>query len=196
MMKKIYAITGGIGSGKSTVSRILSDNGFSVLSADEVYGELIKNKDFSREIYNELGMSFDEKKGFDRKEVSAKAFQDKLLMKKLNDFTHEKVMQKMFLESENLNGIVFHEVPLLFESGFENRYDGVIVVLRNLNARIKAVAERDGLSSEQILLRMKNQYDYEKIDRTAHTVIENDGDYSTLERKVMAVVSEIKKSII
>lgn len=194
-MKKVIAITGGIGSGKTTVSNILRDNGFTVLSADAVYNNLIKNKDFSREIYNVLGIPFDEQKGFDKKEISAVVFNNKQLLSKLDEFTHPKIMQNLFENSKKYDGIVFHEVPLLFEEGYEGRYDGVIVVIRNLSDRINSVVKRDGLTKEQVVQRIKNQYNYENIDKFKHTVIENDGVKENLERKVMAVISEISKNI-
>ena len=103
-------------------------------------------------------------------------------------------MNELVRLSENETGIVFHEVPLLLENGFESRYDGVIVIYRNLEDRISSVITRDGLSKEEVLKRIKNQFDYENNDISAHTIIVNDGVKDNLTDKVKAVISEIEKN--
>ena len=193
-MKKIYAITGGIGSGKSLVSEIIKGLGYTVFSADVVYANLLKTGDFSRQIYDVLNLNYDSEKGFDRKEVSAVVFNNESKLKLLNEFTHNKVMNELVRLSKNETGIVFHEVPLLHENGFESRYDGVIVIYRNLEDRISSVISRDGLSKEEVLKRIKNQFDYENNDISAHTIIVNDGVKDNLTDKVKAVISEIEKN--
>ena len=193
-MKKIYAITGGIGSGKSLVSEIIKGLGYTVFSADVVYANLLKTGDFSKQIYDVLNLNYDSEKGFDRKEVSAVVFNNESKLKLLNEFTHNKVMNELLRLSKNETGIVFHEVPLLLENGFESRYDGVIVIYRNLEDRISSVITRDGLSKEEVLKRIKNQFDYENNDISAHTIIVNDGVKDNLTDKVKAVISEIEKN--
>ena len=193
-MKKVYAITGGIGSGKSLVSKIIKSLGYNVFSADETYANLLKTGNFSKEIYALLGLNYDSEKGFDRKEVSAVVFNDATKLNALNNFTHGKVISELFTLSSAQNKTTFHEVPLLFESGFVSKYDGVIVVTRNLNDRINSVMLRDGLSKEEILKRIKNQFDYENNDISAHTIIVNDGVLDNLTQKVKAVISEIEKN--
>lgn len=194
-MKKIYAITGGIGSGKSTVAGIIKNCGYAVLSADATYANLIKTPTFSKKIYDALGLEYNELKGFDSKEVSAAVFDNAEKLKTLNSITHNKIISEMFKLSESCGDVVFHEVPLLFEGGYQNRYDGVIIVKRNLNDRIKSVTLRDGLTENQIKKRIKNQFDYENLTNFKHTVIENDGDLNNLKRKTMAVLDEIVKNL-
>ena len=92
-------------------------------------------------------------------------------------------------------GLCFHEVPLLFENGFDALYDGVIVVKRDLTGRIKSVVERDGLTEQEVLKRIKNQYDYENNCFLAHTVIENDGIFENLQNKVKAIINELEKQL-
>lgn len=193
-MKKVYAITGGIGSGKSTVSAIIKDMGYEVFSADETYANLIKNHNFSREIYQKLGLTYNENVGFERSVVSSVVFADSKKLKILNEFTHNKVMIELKRLTDKKTGIVFHEVPLLFENGYEILYDGVIVVYRNKNERIKSVISRDGLTKEEVEKRIKNQYDYENNSINAHTVIVNDGDLNNLKSEVKAVIDRIEKN--
>ncbi|MBO5888728.1 MAG: dephospho-CoA kinase [Clostridia bacterium] len=192
MTNKLIAITGGIGSGKSTVSKIIKDLGYPVFSADEVYKNLIKNKDFVKKIYDGLGIESNSY-NFDKSLISSKVFNDKEMLKKLNEITHPEVMNELIKLSKEKGGVVFNEVPLLFESNFESLYDTVIIVVRNLNDRVSSVALRDNISKEEVLLRVNNQINYENIKSNAHTLICNNGSLSELAVKVKAVIDNIVK---
>ena len=193
-MKKVYAITGGIGSGKSMVTTIIKSLGYAVFSADEVYANLLKNSDFCKQIYNLLDLKFNSEKGFDRKEVANVVFADKQKLKLLNSFTHDKIMATLNDLSININGVVFHEVPLLFESGYQDRYDGVIVVYRNLEDRINAVISRDNLTKTEVESRIKNQFDYENNSLLDYIIIKNDGEYEDLKSNVKEVLLKLNKN--
>ena len=101
-------------------------------------------------------------------------------------------MQILFRKMEQASSeFVFAEVPLLFEGGYEKDFDAVIVVMRNLETRIRSAAERDKVSEQKIILRIKNQFDYEKNSVSGHTVIYNDGNLLSLTDQVKQVVNEI-----
>lgn len=181
-MSKVIAITGGIGSGKSTASNLIKNLGYTVISADEVYSELLKSQDFRSVVYEIAGVA-DNAGDFDRKAVADVVFADREKLQKLNAFTHQKVYDKMFELSKNVD-VIFHEVPLLFESGFEKRYDEVIVILRDLNDRIESVINRSNLTKEQVLKRIESQYNYDGIENKGYIVIKNEGDILKLEQKI------------
>ncbi len=190
---KLIAITGGIGSGKSTVSKIIKELGYTVFSADEIYSNLILDENFVKSIYEVLNIKTDDYV-FDKKLVGEKVFSSKEMLKKLNDFTHPVIMEKMISLSKEAGGIVFNEVPLLFESGFENSYDDIIVVVRNLEDRLSSVAIRDKVSESEVLQKVKNQVNYENYINNAHTLINNDGNLVELSKKVKEVVGGIIKN--
>lgn len=189
---KIIAVTGGIGAGKSTVAKILKNWGYKVFGADETYKKLLKNGDFKRKIYNATGLRYNGR--FIKKQVADAVFGNPDKLKALNDATHSEIMRVMLEKSKkaalNSGGLVFNEVPLLFEGGFESLYDGVIVVVRNKEARIAAALARDKTDEKRVLARINNQIDYEKKDLTAYTLIENDGDLSSLSKKVRKAVEK------
>ncbi len=185
----IIAITGGIGSGKSTAITAIKQMGYLVISADETYAELLKNPEFVRGVYRAVEIDCDSAQ-LDRNLVSTAVFKSAEKLKALNDFTHAKIYELMFEKSKGYE-VVFHEVPLLFESGYHARYDKVIVIMRDLNSRIQSVKSRSGLSDEEVISRIKNQFDYENLDKNKHTVITNDGKLSDFSAKVKAVVNEI-----
>ncbi len=185
----IIAITGGIGSGKSTAITAIKEMGYTVISADQTYNELLLNPDFVRGVHSAVGLT-SQNKTLDRVAVSTAVFNNTEKLKALNAFTHGKIYERMFELSKD-KAVVFHEVPLLFESGYQEKYDKVIVIMRDLGLRIESVKERSGLNKEEIKKRIKNQFNYENLDKNKHTVITNDGSIEEFSVKVKAVVNEI-----
>lgn len=193
-MKKI-AITGGIGSGKSTVSEIIRKMGYVVVSADKIYSELLLNEDFVKEICGLMNISPIEKDGritIDRKALSALVFSDKTQLSRLNDFTHPRIMDEIFRRSEGVEPLFFAEVPLLFERGYETEFDNVFVVRRQLDLRLSGTAKRDGKTEAEIRKVIDNQFDYEgNKSGYKSIIIENNGTIQELETEVLEAVKRL-----
>lgn len=193
-MKKI-AITGGIGSGKSTVSEIIRKMGYVVVSADKVYSELLLNEDFVKEICELMNISPIEKDGritIDRKALSALVFSDKTQLSRLNDFTHPRIMDEIFRRSEGVEPLFFAEVPLLFERGYETEFDNVFVVRRQLDLRLSGTVKRDGKTEAEIRKVIDNQFDYEgNKSGYKSIIIENNGTIHELETEVLEAVKRL-----
>lgn len=191
------AITGGIASGKSTVSDYLTSVGYKVYSADKIYAELLSDENVVKKISNFIGVPPKNEFGrivLDKKAVSEKVFTDKGLLDKLNSYTHALVYAKIDeIIDDTKENMVFFEIPLLFESKREDIFDKVIVILRNKTERIAAAKKRDGLTEEETLLRIKNQIDYDNSDFSKHTVIYNDDDTKSLCLKVKRIVDSWKE---
>lgn len=189
---KLYvAVTGGIGSGKSTVLRMIGEAGFPVFSADAI----------ARNIYQDEEVLLQTQQAFpgcikdgavNRKKLAELVFSDKEKLQILDAITHPAVMKKLYAQMEQAEGAAaFAEVPLLFEGGYQKDFDRVIVVMRKKGERILAAAKRDGVSAEKIRLRAEHQFDYEKNSIIGHTLIYNDGDLSALRSQVLDVLNEI-----
>ena len=193
---KIYvAVTGGIGSGKSTVIGMIRKMGYPVFSADEISRTIYADPRIQEKIERHFPECISEM-GIDRAKLSGIVFSDKDRLEMLNSITHPAIMENLFLEMEKSTSVlVFAEVPLLFEEGYERRFDQVIVVLRDRESRIASVQVRDSLSKEEVVARIKNQFDYEKNKIIAHTLIYNDGDLNALYQKVERAINEIKQKI-
>ena len=194
-MKNIkIAVTGGIGSGKSTVLKMIRDFGYPVVSCDEVYADLLLDEGFVRLISDEMGvlpLIFGGRLTLDRKSIAKIVFNDGLMLKKLNELTHNAIFQKAFsLYDEK---IVFYEVPLLFEGGYVELFDDVFVVLRNYEDRVQSAINRDGLSREEVEKKMKNQVDYGKITLSNYVVIKNYDGVEGLENCVKGAIEHIKE---
>ena len=196
-MKKIIALTGGIGSGKSTVINILKDMGFKVFSADEEYKECLNDEAFVQKISDEFNISpiiCCGKKCLDRAALSKIVFNDKEKKKLLDKMTHPVVVNRLIEKAKAASGTcVFCEVPLLFEGGFEKLFDGVIVVMRAESERINAVITRDGLRKDDVLKRIDSQLDYSKFNFDGYTVLWNDGNMHILYEKVKSIVDGLIK---
>ena len=193
-MKKI-AITGGIGSGKSTVSEIIRKMGYVVVSADKVYSELLLNEDFVKEICELMNISPIEKDGritIDRKALSALVFSDKTQLSRLNDFTHPRIMDEIFRRSEGVEPLFFAEVPLLFERGYETEFDNVFIVRRRLDLRLSETMKRDGKTEAEVRKVIDNQFDYEgNKSGYKSIIIENNGTIQELETEVLEAVKRL-----
>ncbi len=193
-MKKI-AITGGIGSGKSEVSKIIKSLGYEVFSCDEINAELLEK----RKVLKQLKVLFPTTvKGFfrlklDKKALSNVVFSDRSALEDLNGLLHPLIMETLVSKMEKTKGsIVFSEVPLLFEEGYHDLFDSVIVVKRDKLERIKSVMKRSNLTEEEVLRRINNQVDYDKLDFKGLNIITNDKDIDTLKEKTKKIVDAIK----
>ena len=194
-MNKIIAITGGIGSGKSTALDYIEKCGYKSFNADLTYKELLQKEDFVKEISLAVGVDPKLENGrlsLNRCEISKKAFNDKSVLEKLNSVTHPRIMIEMLSKARALDGLVFCEVPLLYEGGYQDLFDYVFIIKRSDENRFLHASLRDGKSIEQIKEVAKNQFDYAKIKENAHTfIIENNGDVDALTEKIRVAIEKI-----
>ena len=189
------AITGGIGSGKSTVSEIIKSAGYTVISCDQINAELYKNRKTLKGLKKIFPTAI---KGFfklvaDKKEIAKIAFSDQKKYKALNDYLIPKIKENLFARLKTENGLVFAEVPLLYESNLKNDFDGVIVVTRNKDQRIKSVMTRSALTEEDVISRINMQIDYDTLSISDEKVIVNDGNIDDLTEKIQNILNELKK---
>ena len=184
---KIIAITGGIGSGKSTALDVLRAAGFLVLSSDGIVGELYKKrsvKKFLKHLFPSAVTGIINLK-INRKEIAKITFTDKEKHTALTKHVTALVLKEIIRRAQKSGGVTFAEVPLLFECDFTPHFNGVIVVTRNKEERIKSVISRSSLTREQVLERMAAQVDYDSIDISPYIVIENNGDKESLKIAVL-----------
>lgn len=191
------AITGGIGSGKSTAAAILGEFGYKCESADKIYHELLSDEKFVEKISEYMGIEpifCNGKKILDKKTLSDKVFGDKKELKRLNEFTHPVVMDVMMRKMESLKNekIVFAEVPVLFEGGFDNLFDYVVVIKKNIESRVIKTMDRDGKSADDVKRVVAAQIDYDNIEENEkYIVVNNNGTIVDLKENLKSVVAGI-----
>lgn len=193
--KQKIAITGGIGSGKSTVSAIISNLGYSLYDADKIYADIISEESVIKNasdilcikpLFSDNGRIF-----FDRKKAASVLFSDKEKKRCFDEYVYPLVYRRIDDIFEKSDSSVFFEIPLLLETGRADSFDKIIIVKRNIEERIKSVKLRSNLTDGEILERIKNQIDYEKFDYNGHIVIHNDGDINALKCAVEDCIAKI-----
>lgn len=192
--KKI-AITGGIGSGKSLAVSTLKNAGYLTLSSDNIVSELYEKASVRKLVKEIFPTAVSDAPDYiiDRKAVSAIAFSDKTKHKLLTDTITPLVIKEIEKRTSENSGITIVEVPLLFECGYEKLFDGVLVITRPIEERINSVLARSNLTRDEVLARMKNQVDYDSLDLSPYTIIENNGNIESLTKKVLATVKNLTK---
>lgn len=190
--KKI-AVTGGIGSGKSTVMKIIAGKGYPIFSCDEIYSQLTSDRNFLNILRHSFGDIFNSGGTLDRKKLSEIVFNNPAKLAELDKITHPAIYKEMFRMADEAGGICFCEVPLLFESGAESLFDGVIIVMRNEEQRIKSVTARDKLPEQDVKKRISNQFDYNSANFAMYYVIHNNGDLSELEWQTEEIIKKINE---
>lgn len=178
------AVTGGIGSGKSELLRAIETLHFPVFSCDDISHELWGEEEY-RKALAEMFPECTNNNVIDKKKLSALVFSDELARKKLEAFSHPVILSRLFERADEVP-LAFCEVPLLFEGGYEEEFDGAIVVVRNEEERVRAVALRDGITKEEVRARMRAQT---KEYRGNLVVVENDGTLSDLQQKAREAVN-------
>ncbi|BBE16811.1 dephospho-CoA kinase [Aquipluma nitroreducens] len=186
-------ITGGIGSGKSTVCRVFSVMGIPVFEADKVARKLM---DTDEEIHEKLVRLFGAAvylpdQTVNRKYLAGIVFKDPSLLAKLNEIVHP-VVRKTFFDwcERQKSPYIIHEAAILFESGFYKMMDKTITVVTNEDERIHRVMKRDGITIELVKERIKNQWSDEERMKLADFVIGNNDD-----QLIIPQIIEIDKKI-
>ena len=188
----IIGLTGGIGSGKSTALDVLKKNGYKTVSCDEITGELYCRRKILKRLKAEFPTAI--KGGLklyaDKKEISRIVFSDKKKYDFLTDFLTRETFNIAVKRAKKIKGTVIVEVPLMFENDLADRFDKVIVILREKAARTASVKARSDLSDQEIAARIAAQVDYDRLDLSRFTVIKNDGSKEDLAAAVLKAVEE------
>ncbi|NLW91727.1 MAG: dephospho-CoA kinase [Syntrophomonadaceae bacterium] len=178
----IIGLTGGIASGKSTVSRTLAKLGARIIDTDEISHQIIEPGQpawhdiveyFGNEVVNPDN-------SINRVKLGAIVFNDPDSLKKLNSFTHPRVMDRLradlkAIEDEQANAIVFMEVPLLYETHMEKLCREVWVVWVDSETQIIRLMARDAIDREYALRRIASQMPLEEKAARADRIIDNSG---------------------
>lgn len=172
---KIVALTGGIGSGKTTVAKMFKDLGVPVYNSDkEAKALMVSSKELRKAIKALLGAEAYNGKTLDREYIAKKVFGDKGLLGQLNKIVHPAVRED-FLRwvAKQSTPYVIQESAIVFENGQQDFYDKIILVTAPEEVRLARVMERDKVSESEIRARMGNQLnDTVKIGLSDY-VIEN-----------------------
>lgn len=187
-------VTGGIGSGKSTIAKAFELLGARVFRAD-AEGKQILNEDseLQRLLMERFGNAIYGPEGIDRQRLAAIVFEDRSKLEELNKLVHPRVRIRFqkWCEEQKEAPYLLEEAAILFESGGYQEMDHMILVTAPEEMRIQRVMERDGASREQVRSRMSEQWSDEEKMPYADTVLPND-DSELLIPKILKLDSRFR----
>jgi dephospho-CoA kinase len=191
---KLIGITGGIGSGKSTIAKVFTSMGYPVYNSDTRAKELINSNE---KLINSIKLSFGDdlynSQGLDRKKMASIVFNNPEKLELLNSIIHPAVGKDFedWVDSQNTS-FVLKEAAILFETGIYKSLDKTILVSALQETRIKRVMKRDNTTQEEVLSRMKNQWSEEKKTKLADYVIDNSGNELVIPQ-ILQIIEQILK---
>ena len=191
---KIIGLCGGSGSGKSAASELLEKIGIPHIDADKIYRDLTSyESDCMRALVSEFGVAVMNSNGsLNRDYVRDLVFSGNDKNKKrakLNEITHKYVLSEIDKQIEKYKSegreAVIADIPLLFESGFNEKCDLTVAVVADDAVRIERIVRRDNITNEQAKARINAQISTEELISKVDFVLENSGDLVELEKAVM-----------
>ncbi len=178
---KIIGLTGNSGTGKSTVSKIFSENGGFIIDADKIAHENMQPKGLS---YNEIIETFgttvlSDNKEIDRKKLGEIVFSDKEELAKLNEISLKYILKKIsdtidyVTKNPDDTKFIVVDAPLLIETGLNYIVNEVWVICADYDIRVSRIMQRDNLTSDYAKKRLENQTSQEELSSYADVIIEN-----------------------
>lgn len=186
----VIGITGSISAGKSSVLNILKDIGVFIISADEVYHQMIKpSMSLFNSLIEEWGKDIlDIDENIDRNKLSKIVFADPVKLKRLNEITHPAIIGEIEkIISENKNRDIVVEIPLLFETKCEYLVDVIWYVDISKENRISRLMNRNNISREEAIKKIEK---YKYYGDLADVIIYNDGTFEDLKNRVVKLWNE------
>lgn len=191
MKQNKIGITGSIASGKSVLTAYLLGLGFPVIDADAIARDLVHpGSDTLKEIADIFGEDMIQSDGnLDRDKLGKRVFSDEDARNRLNEIMHPAIVSAMLDLSENFHGLVFYDVPLLFEqiddikeSGLE--FDAIWLVDANEDVQLARLMARDGIDEAYAKEKIASQMPLEEKKKLATVVFDNSGDLMNLYNQV------------
>jgi dephospho-CoA kinase len=198
----LVAVTGGIASGKSVVSKMLEDLGAPIIDYDVIAREIVEP---GKPAWKDIVACFGERvlrqdRSIDRKNLSDIVFRDPEKRKQLESFTHPRIIEEGARQSDEIarkdpDAIIQVAVPLLIEINLQDRFHKVLLVYVPRETQIERLMKRDGIAREAAESILKAQLPIDEKLRHADFVIHNEGTLEETRRQVEQVWEELKKCL-
>ena len=190
-------LTGGIGSGKSTVSKFLNELGCIVYNSDDRAKWLMSNNyELKKEILQLFGSQSFVNNKLNRKFLSEIVFKDNTLLKKLNNLVHPLVAKdyQNFISNHSDSNLIVKEAAILIESGAYKEMDLILLIVSDQDIRINRVLKRDKSNSKGVYQRISKQMKDTDKQQYADYIITNNGSKLDLKEKVYDFYNKIKST--
>jgi len=194
---RIWGLTGNIGSGKSTVGRMLRSHGIPVVDADQIAREVVEpGRPAHRELASRFPGVIGKDGSLDRKALAARVFADARERAALNAIVHpriaEEVAARMTALAAGGEKVAVYEAALIVENGLQAGLDGLIVVMAPPEAQMARLRTRDNMSDAEARARIDAQLPAEEKARAATVVVDNSGSEEELAAKVAHLASRLR----
>ncbi len=196
----VVGLTGGIASGKSTVSRMFEQAGIPVICSDELAREVVRpGSPGLAEIRRIFGNDvLDDEGGLVREAMARLVFQDQSQRKLLESIIHPRVEEEQIKRLKALerkgHSVVVIDVPLLYEVGWERFVDLVVVVYAPRQVQEERLLNRDGMSSDDARSRLDAQMSIDEKRRLADRLVDNGNTLEHTRRQVATIIEELKEA--
>ena len=197
----IVGLTGGIGTGKSTVSRKLRERGYPVIDLDVISREVIEYPEVIDELVRNFGNEILEnqnntsgKKSISRNKLRQTVFKEEKKVSVLNSIMHPPIVEEMRRQIEKLRKsykTVFVEVQLLFEAKLEKEFDIIVLVYADKKTQLERVLKRDGRSEGEVQQIINAQMDMTEKQRLSNYIIENNGNSEMLDLEIEKFIKKL-----
>lgn len=188
-----FALCGNIASGKSTVQKLLENQGYRVLDTDKVAHELLTVN--NSELFLEF-KKFDvfENGEFSREKLGKLVFTNKEIKQKLENILHPQIREKIkeFFEQNQNEKYLFVGIPLLFEANMTDLFDKIIFIYADDDIRLKRLLLRNGYSVEYAKARLNSQMRQEEKAQKSDYVINNNGSIEELYKNLFKLLEQIR----
>lgn len=197
----IVGLTGGIGTGKSTVSRKLRERGYPVIDLDVISREVIEYPEVIDELVRNFGNEILEnqnntsgKKSISRNKLRQTVFKEEKKVSVLNSIMHPPIVEEMRRQIEKLRKsykTVFVEVQLLFEAKLEKEFDIIVLVYADKKTQLERVLKRDGRSKGEVRQIINAQMDMTEKRKLSNYIIENNKDPEMLDLEIEKFIKKL-----
>ncbi|MEA2077835.1 MAG: dephospho-CoA kinase [Candidatus Marinimicrobia bacterium] len=192
------AVTGGLGSGKSVAMKTFYELGANILNADDIAKNLLRvDRNIVDAIKNTFGEDCYRDSELQNAILAERAFKSKETLNKLNAIAHPALkahLEKYIAATRAVPGILIVEVAILFEAGYQNVFDKILLITADEEIRLKRAVARQEISEESIKERIALQMPEDEKRQYADFIIENKGNEDQLRKACVAFWEEITSS--
>ena len=194
MMILIIGITGSIACGKSLVSNYLQEKGYTIIDADKIGHMALENDEVKKQLVNKFGKSILKDNEVNRVTLGKLVFENNENLKELNNIIHPQIRKNISeqLQVHKNEKLVFVDVPLLFEAKFDDLVEKIIVVSLDDKIQLERLMNRNSLSKEEALQRIKSQIPVREKEKLGDYVVDNSFTQENTYNQVDRILEKLK----
>lgn len=194
MMILIIGITGSIACGKSLVSNYLQEKGYTIIDADKIGHMVLENDEVKKQLVNKFGKSILKDNEVNRVTLGKLVFENNENLKELNNIIHPQIRKNISeqIQVHKNEKLVFVDVPLLFEAKFDDLVEKIIVVSLDEKIQLERLMNRNSLSKEEALQRIKSQVPVREKEKLGDYVVDNSFIQENTYNQVDRILEKLK----